>query len=73
MFYGVPSRKLVDDYTKDGVRRSMAASLERLGRDRVDLALIHDPDNYAELALTESYPALRSFATRAWSAQSASP
>jgi len=36
----------------------MAASLERLGRDRVDVALIHDPDKYAELALTESYPAL---------------
>ena len=58
LFYGAPSRRLVDDYTKDGVRRSMAASLERLGRDRVDVALIHDPDKYAELALTESYPAL---------------
>jgi D-threo-aldose 1-dehydrogenase len=59
LFYGVPSRRLVDDYSKDGVRRSLAASLGRLGRDRVDVALIHDPDEYAELALTESYPALR--------------
>ena len=59
LFYGAPSRRLVDDYTKDGVRRSMAASLERLGRDRVDIALIHDPDKYAELALTEAYPALK--------------
>ncbi|MGO9964670.1 MAG: aldo/keto reductase [Acidimicrobiales bacterium] len=58
LFYGVPSRRLVDDYTKDGVRRSMAASLERLGRDHVEVALIHDPDDYAELALSESYPAL---------------
>ena len=58
IFYGAPSRRLVDDYTKDGVRRSIAASLGRLGRDRVDIALIHDPDKYAELALTESYPAL---------------
>jgi D-threo-aldose 1-dehydrogenase len=58
LFYGAPSRRLVDDYTRDGVRRSMEASLERLGRDRVDVALIHDPDKYAELALTESYPAL---------------
>ncbi len=58
LFYGAPSRRLVDDYTRDGVRRSMAASLERLGRDRADIALIHDPDKYAELALTESYPAL---------------
>jgi D-threo-aldose 1-dehydrogenase len=37
----------------------MAASLERLGRDRADIALIHDPDKYAELALTEAYPALK--------------
>ena len=59
LFYGAPSRRLVDDYTKDGVRRSLAASLGRLGRDRVDVALIHDPDKYAELALTESYPALK--------------
>ncbi len=59
LFYGAPSRRLVDDYTKDGVRRSMAASLERLGRERVDVALIHDPDKYAELVLTEAYPALR--------------
>ncbi|MGO9334372.1 MAG: aldo/keto reductase [Acidimicrobiales bacterium] len=59
LFYGVPSRRLVDDYTKDGVRRSIAASLGRLGRDRVDVALIHDPDKYAELALAESYPALK--------------
>jgi D-threo-aldose 1-dehydrogenase len=58
LFYGAPSRRLVDDYSKDGVRRSLAASLGRLGRDRVDVALIHDPDKYAELALTESYPAL---------------
>jgi len=59
LFYGAPSRRLVDDYTRDGVRRSMAASLERLGRDRADIALIHDPDKYAELALTEAYPALK--------------
>ena len=59
LFYGAPSRKLVNDYTKEGVRRSIADSLGRLGRDHVDVALIHDPDRYAGLALTEAYPALK--------------
>jgi D-threo-aldose 1-dehydrogenase len=48
----------VRDYSADGVRRSVAASLERLGIDRLDIALVHDPDDYAEQALTEALPAL---------------
>ena len=58
LFYEVPGRIAVEDYSKDGVRRSLEESLERLGRDHVDVGLIHDPDNSVELALTESYPAL---------------
>jgi D-threo-aldose 1-dehydrogenase len=46
------------DYSADGVRRSLAASLGRLGLDRVDIALIHDPDDHAEQAFREAYPAL---------------
>jgi D-threo-aldose 1-dehydrogenase len=46
------------DYSADGVRRSLDASLARLGLDRVDLALIHDPDEHGEQALREAYPAL---------------
>jgi D-threo-aldose 1-dehydrogenase len=46
------------DYSADGVRRSLAASLSRLGLDRVDIALIHDPDAHGEQALREAYPAL---------------
>jgi D-threo-aldose 1-dehydrogenase len=46
------------DYSADGVRRSLAASLGRLGLDRVDIALIHDPDAHGEQALREAYPAL---------------
>ncbi|HEX4092410.1 MAG TPA: aldo/keto reductase [Trebonia sp.] len=46
------------DYSADGVRRSLAASLDRLGLDRVDIALIHDPDAHGEQALREAYPAL---------------
>jgi D-threo-aldose 1-dehydrogenase len=46
------------DFSADGVRRSLAASLDRLGLDRVDIVLIHDPDDHGELAISEAYPAL---------------
>ncbi len=32
------------DYSYDGARRSLESSLERLGLDRVDILLCHDPD-----------------------------
>lgn len=32
------------DFTRDGVRRSLESSLTRLGLDRVDIGLVHDPD-----------------------------
>jgi D-threo-aldose 1-dehydrogenase len=40
----VPSRKERFDYSHDGVLRSLEASLERLGLDRVDLIYVHDLD-----------------------------
>ena len=46
------------DFSAAGVRRSLDASLGRLGLDRVDIALIHDPDAHGEQALREAYPAL---------------
>ena len=46
------------DFSPDGVRRSLEESLVRLGLDRVDTVLIHDPDAHLEQALTEAYPAL---------------
>jgi D-threo-aldose 1-dehydrogenase len=46
------------DYSADGVRRSLEASLSRLGLDRVDIALIHDPDNHEREAFGQAYPAL---------------
>jgi D-threo-aldose 1-dehydrogenase len=48
----------VFDFSADGVRRSLECSLARLGLDRVDIALIHDPDDHGEQALREAYPAL---------------
>ncbi|MFF0476296.1 aldo/keto reductase [Streptomyces sp. NPDC004284] len=46
------------DFSAVGVRRSIEDSLERLGLDRIDIAYLHDPDDHAEQALTEAYPAL---------------
>ena len=36
--------RMVFDYSADGIRRSIDESLVRLGLDRIDIALIHDPD-----------------------------
>ncbi len=46
------------DYSADGVLRSIESSLDRLGLDRIDIVLIHDPDEHEEEAFAEAYPAL---------------
>lgn len=43
-WFEVPSRREVYDYSYDGVMRSLEASLERLGLDRVDILYAHDLD-----------------------------
>jgi D-threo-aldose 1-dehydrogenase len=50
--------RLVFDYSADGVRRSIDESLARLGVDRIDVALIHDPDEHWAAAISEAFPAL---------------
>ena len=57
-FYGTPRLARIRDYSRDGVLASVEASLGRLGIDRIDMALIHDPDDYAGEALDGAYPAL---------------
>jgi len=57
-FYDIPPLTRVRDYSRDGARRSLEESLERLGLDRVDMVLIHDPDDFMEQAAGEAYPAL---------------
>lgn len=47
------------DFTADGVRGALAASLDRLGRDRVDTVYLHDPELAPDLVQTEAIPALR--------------
>jgi D-threo-aldose 1-dehydrogenase len=53
-----PPVRPVFDYSRGGVLRSIEASLERLGVDRIDIAYIHDPDSHWEQAIGEAYPAL---------------
>ncbi len=49
---------VVFDWSADGIRRSVEASLTRLKLDRVDILLMHDPDNHYEAALHDAYPVL---------------
>jgi D-threo-aldose 1-dehydrogenase len=58
LFPGAPARTPVFDYSRDGVRRSLEESLERLGLDRVDIVHIHDADTHEQQALAEAFPAL---------------
>lgn len=46
------------DFSADGIRRSVEESLQRLGVDRLDIAFLHDPDAFLDVATAESYPAL---------------
>jgi D-threo-aldose 1-dehydrogenase len=46
------------DYSRDGVRRSLETSLQRLGLDHIDVALVHDPDDFVDQAISEAIPAL---------------
>ncbi|MGW3957853.1 aldo/keto reductase [Streptomyces sp. NPDC004752] len=57
--FAVPAtHRRVWDFSADGVRRCLEASLRRLGLDRVDVVYLHDPDDHAEQAFREGYPAL---------------
>lgn len=57
--FDVPaSHRRVWDFSRDGVRRSIEASLERTGLDRIDVVYLHDPDDHWQQAATEAMPAL---------------
>jgi D-threo-aldose 1-dehydrogenase len=46
------------DYSRDGILHSLESSLERLGLDRIDIVLVHDPEDHMESAVGEALPAL---------------
>jgi D-threo-aldose 1-dehydrogenase len=56
--YVTPPGKRVWDLSRDGVRRSLEESLQRLGLDRVDVAFLHDPDDHERQAYRDAFPAL---------------
>ena len=57
--FDVPAdARRVRDYSRDGVLRSMEASLERTGLDRVDVVYVHDPDDFGDQTVAEAIPAL---------------
>ncbi|TNH29504.1 aldo/keto reductase [Micromonospora orduensis] len=57
--FAVPAdHRRVWDFSRDGVRRSLEASLRRTGLDRIDIVYLHDPDEHWEQAAHEAVPAL---------------
>jgi D-threo-aldose 1-dehydrogenase len=50
-FSGTPALAPKVDFSADGIRRSLEESLERLQLERIDVALIHDPEDHIEAAL----------------------
>jgi len=52
------THRRVFDYSRDGVLRSLEGSLERLGLDRIDVVLIHDPDDHERDVLDGAAPTL---------------
>ncbi|WFE54562.1 aldo/keto reductase [Micromonospora sp. WMMD1155] len=57
--FDVPAdHRRVWDFSRDGVHRSVEASLRRTGLDRIDVVYLHDPDDHWEQAAYEAVPAL---------------
>lgn len=57
--FDAPARfRRVRDYSASGIRKSLEGSLQRLGVDKVHIALLHDPDDFYDQALAESIPEL---------------
>ncbi len=57
-WHGAPPLDAYFDFSYDAALRSLDESLERLGLDRVDIALVHDPDDHYEEALAGAFRAL---------------
>ena len=46
------------DFSRDGICRSIEATLHRTGLDRLDVVYLHDPDEHWQQAADEAMPAL---------------
>jgi D-threo-aldose 1-dehydrogenase len=58
-WYGAPPLRAYFDFSYDGALESLEESLERLGLDHVDVALVHDPDEHYQEATSGAFRALR--------------
>ena len=58
IYVNLPPLKAEFDFSRDGVLRSVEESLKRLKLDRVDILFIHDPDDFHDQAVNETFPAL---------------
>jgi len=57
--FAVPARyRRVFDFSRDGILRSVEASLARTGLDRLDIVYLHDPDDHWGAASTTGIGAL---------------
>ncbi|GIJ54295.1 oxidoreductase [Virgisporangium aurantiacum] len=52
------THRRVWDFSRDGIRRSLDASLHRTGLDRFDIVYLHDPDEHWRQAADVGVPAL---------------
>lgn len=57
-FVDTPPRAREWDFSEAGIRACVESSLERLGLDRIDVALLHDPDDHEGEVYRSGYPAL---------------
>jgi len=57
-FKDAPPLRPLFDFSYDGVMRSVEESLDRLGLDRVDVLLVHDPDDHYDAAVSGAFRAL---------------
>ena len=53
-----PHLQPVFDYSREGILKSFNDSLERLGVDHIDIALMHDAENHVSEAINNAYPVL---------------
>jgi D-threo-aldose 1-dehydrogenase len=58
-YKGTQRERPVFDFSHDGVMRSVEESLARLGLDRVDVLLVHDPDDHYDEAVAGAFRALQ--------------
>ena len=53
-----PNTEIYFDYSASGIRKSLEESLQRLGRDSVEIVYIHDADSWVSDAINVVYPEL---------------